>query len=233
MIDSRFRKVEETFIALRRELAAGRITAAQLEQALDTATIEHAGRYWMLGANSGRWYASNGQTWIEAQPPQEAPTPAAAPPPQAAPAPPYAAPAQPYPPNAAPAYAAVPKKPSARNWLLGCLLGCVAPLLAVGGVGLIIQGMANGAYSPPTNGVTLLLGATLLTALCVTALLRTIPAAVFVILCLVWIAAAFLALRLGIDIGGLRRATIPDIAFAAGIAAFFGTILGIPLRKWR
>lgn len=233
MIDSRFRKVEESFIALRRELAAGRITAAQLEQALDAATIEHAGRYWMLGANSGKWYASNGQTWIEAQPPEEAPTPAAAPPPHAAPGP-QAAPSSAYPPNAAPgAYAPVPKKASARNWLLGCSLGCVAPLLAIGGVGLIIQGMANGAYHPPTNGVTLLLGATFLAAACVTALLRTIPAAVFVILCLIWIAAAFLALHLGIDIGGLRRATIPDIAFAAGIAAFFGTVIGIPLRKWR
>jgi hypothetical protein len=31
--------------------------------------IEHEGRYWMLGADSGKWYVHDGQTWVEAAPP--------------------------------------------------------------------------------------------------------------------------------------------------------------------
>jgi hypothetical protein len=59
---------------LKEELDAGRITAERFEQALSDSMIESDGRYWMLGANTGRWYVSDGgEAWHPATPPTDAP----------------------------------------------------------------------------------------------------------------------------------------------------------------
>lgn len=72
MIDLRFQRVELEYARLKEEFAAGRITADELERALEKQTIEAGGRFWALGANSGKWYMSDGDTWTEAEPPRVA-----------------------------------------------------------------------------------------------------------------------------------------------------------------
>lgn len=69
MTDPRFVQSEQHYDRLRAELTAGRITADAFERALWDAMFQADGRYWMLGANSRRWYASTGDSWVKASPP--------------------------------------------------------------------------------------------------------------------------------------------------------------------
>jgi hypothetical protein len=69
--DSRFDRVEAEYRRLRDDLERGAIGPKDLDVALDRAVFELGGRYWMIGANSGRWYGSEGGRWVEAEPPAE------------------------------------------------------------------------------------------------------------------------------------------------------------------
>lgn len=72
--DPRFLRAQAAYARARIELEAGRMTPDQFEQALEAEMIEHQGRWWMLGANSGQWYVHDGRQWIlAAQPVQSAP----------------------------------------------------------------------------------------------------------------------------------------------------------------
>ncbi len=228
MIDSRFRHAEEEFVRLRRELAAGHITAEELEKALDAAMIEHDGRYWMLGANSGKWYVSDGQAWREVRPPivPEA-RPASAPIDRPAPGVPPA--------GAAPAYAAAPpvyappptrSKTSARTVILGGALGCVAPFLAAVGAFLLFRGytLFHRAFE---LGALLFGAAAFLVALCLTALLRKIPLLVLLALYVVGVFGFVAMARFGSSWG------ITTLTIVIGIAVLVGMLCGALLRKWR
>jgi hypothetical protein len=70
MPDDRFRRAEQTYAHLKAELAAGRIGPEQFEAALWDSKFELEGRYWMLGAETGSWYAQDGQSWVPATPPE-------------------------------------------------------------------------------------------------------------------------------------------------------------------
>ncbi len=66
----RFKNVEAEYFRLRGQLAAGRITHAQLEATLKEMMLQDAqGRWWTLGVDSGKWYVRQGETWIESAPP--------------------------------------------------------------------------------------------------------------------------------------------------------------------
>lgn len=66
----RFKTVEAEYFRLRGQLAAGRITRAQLEATLKEIMLQDAqGRWWTLGVDSGKWYVRQGETWIESAPP--------------------------------------------------------------------------------------------------------------------------------------------------------------------
>ena len=66
----RFGNVEAEYFRLRGQLAAGRITRAQLEAALKEMMLQDAqGRWWTMGVDSGKWYVWQGETWIESHPP--------------------------------------------------------------------------------------------------------------------------------------------------------------------
>jgi hypothetical protein len=41
----------------------------QFRAAVEAQVIDHGGRYWMLGVNSGAWYVHDGTDWCEADPP--------------------------------------------------------------------------------------------------------------------------------------------------------------------
>lgn len=75
--DERFRRAEEEYLRLKSEVEAGRTTLESLESALQDSMIEHEGRWWMLGTNSGAWYVHDGSAWTPATPPQ-GPEPTAA-----------------------------------------------------------------------------------------------------------------------------------------------------------
>jgi hypothetical protein len=75
--DERFRSAEEAYLRLKGEVEAGRTTLEGLESALQDSMIEHEGRWWMLGTNSGAWYVHDGSAWTRATPPQ-GPEPTAA-----------------------------------------------------------------------------------------------------------------------------------------------------------
>lgn len=95
MTDERFDNAEREFFKLKGQLAAGRITSEQFDRALKELIVEDVqGRFWMLGADSGKWYVHDGQSWVEANPPgvaqresqiAPAPSPAPAPPPASKP----------------------------------------------------------------------------------------------------------------------------------------------------
>jgi hypothetical protein len=57
-----FKKAEDEFFRLKGQLAAGRITNAQFNPALNNLVIEHEGRWWIIGANSSKWYVHAAST---------------------------------------------------------------------------------------------------------------------------------------------------------------------------
>lgn len=64
-----FQRAEDEFFKLKGQVAAGRITQAQFEEQLRALVVQDAqGRYWMLGADSGKWYVHDGTSWVERTP---------------------------------------------------------------------------------------------------------------------------------------------------------------------
>ncbi len=64
-----FKRTEDQYFVLRGQLAAGRITREQFDAALKGLMLQDAqGRYWMLGADTGKWFMHDGQAWVEANP---------------------------------------------------------------------------------------------------------------------------------------------------------------------
>lgn len=128
MLDPRFQHVAEQYQVLRAKFDAGALDGPAFEAALRGLMIEDEGRYWHIGAASGRWFVSDGDRWVEAEAPEVGP-PAAEPealpgpgaphpaPPAAAALPPAATPhpvAQPTPAQA-PRRARPSRPPSARG----------------------------------------------------------------------------------------------------------------------
>jgi hypothetical protein len=68
-LDPRFQHANDEYFKLRGQLATGRITQAQFDAALKDLMIQDAqGRWWMIGAESGKWYVHEGAAWVEADP---------------------------------------------------------------------------------------------------------------------------------------------------------------------
>jgi hypothetical protein len=63
-------KLEDQYLVLKGQLAAGRITRDQFDASVKDLMVQDAqGRYWMLGPDTGKWYTHDGKNWVEAQPP--------------------------------------------------------------------------------------------------------------------------------------------------------------------
>lgn len=73
MLDPKFVHVQNEYLRLRERHDGGQITNEQFEAALQGLIFEHEGWKWTIGATSGKWFASNGGTWVEAKPPQSGP----------------------------------------------------------------------------------------------------------------------------------------------------------------
>lgn len=67
--DEPFAGAEREHARVKERLAAGELSYEQAQDALNTLLVEHDGRSWTIGANSGTWYVLDGSGWIEAQTP--------------------------------------------------------------------------------------------------------------------------------------------------------------------
>ncbi len=68
-MQDRFRDIEEQYFLLRGQLAMGRLTHEQFEAKLKELMFQDAqGRYWMIGAETSKWYMHDGVKWVEANP---------------------------------------------------------------------------------------------------------------------------------------------------------------------
>jgi hypothetical protein len=64
-----FQRAQDEYFRLRGLLVVGRITTAQFEAQLRELMVQDArGRYWILGADSGKWFVHDGNNWVEGQP---------------------------------------------------------------------------------------------------------------------------------------------------------------------
>ena len=71
--DPRFADVERQYYALKEQLSGGKLTREQFEAALQKLMILDAQtRYWMMGAETGKWYMYDGQNWQQGDPPSSA-----------------------------------------------------------------------------------------------------------------------------------------------------------------
>jgi hypothetical protein len=65
-----FREAEATFAQLREKFQAQKITPQEFSDSLRQLRIkDDEGRFWVIGAESGKWYAYENGEWIERRPP--------------------------------------------------------------------------------------------------------------------------------------------------------------------
>ena len=65
-----FREVEAAFGQLKEKFGGGRISQQEFIDSLKHLRIkDDEGRFWMIGAQSGKWYFFNGEDWVQARPP--------------------------------------------------------------------------------------------------------------------------------------------------------------------
>lgn len=68
-MQDRFRRIEQEYYTLRGQFAVGRLSESDFDTALRALAIEDGhGRVWMIGANTGQWYYSNGESWFQGDP---------------------------------------------------------------------------------------------------------------------------------------------------------------------
>ena len=78
--------MERHFFELKGRLDVGVVTEEQFKAEVQKLRFQDKqGRWWMLGAQSGKWYAYDGARWIPGQPPTDVPSPTAPPCPPDAP----------------------------------------------------------------------------------------------------------------------------------------------------
>lgn len=209
MSDSRFAMVEAQYRSLRAAFDAGRIDAAAFEAALDATAFEHAGRWWMIGADSGRWYASEQGNWVLATPPASATgVPGGATP-------------------ALPSEGPSPRPGSKLRTALGWAL-LVSPVLLVLGAWLT-QYAADEHWDNSDPGTSLLVAGVLLASLSIVARYRWVRRLPAFIAALAWAGAGFVAIRF--ELGhSFDIWWWPDALFATGCAAIVGSGIGALLR---
>lgn len=67
-----FRDVEITFQALRRQYRRKEISRREFIDRLKRLRLrDEEGRFWMIGAQTGKWYYFDGRDWVRAEPPEE------------------------------------------------------------------------------------------------------------------------------------------------------------------
>lgn len=131
MAADKYRLAEDQYFKLRGQFDTGRLTQDQFDEKLRELMLQDDhGRYWMLGADSGKWYLYDGAKWVQGEPYAAPPLPSIAP---TAP-PPVSAPAYAPSPAPAPAYIPPPASPPGRGFpLVPVLIGLALLVLAAAG----------------------------------------------------------------------------------------------------
>ena len=131
MAADKFKHAEEEYFKLRGQFDTKRITQEQFDEKLRALMVQdEQGRYWMLGADSGKWYYYDGAKWVQGDPYPGASMP-----------PPLAAPSEMHPvssPDAARAPVSAPPARGQRNLLLPILIVVAVLLLGIGAL-LVFQ----------------------------------------------------------------------------------------------
>ncbi|MBM3293846.1 MAG: zinc ribbon domain-containing protein [Candidatus Aminicenantes bacterium] len=71
-MDSTFKSVEEQFNGLKARFQAGGITRQEFIDEMKKLRLkDEEGRFWMIGAQSGKWYFFDGRDWVQAEPPTQ------------------------------------------------------------------------------------------------------------------------------------------------------------------
>ena len=68
-LQAAFARAEEAYVGLRERYDAGSLPADEFKAAVEAQMVDHGGRYWMLGVDSGKWYVHDGKDWSLADPP--------------------------------------------------------------------------------------------------------------------------------------------------------------------
>jgi hypothetical protein len=64
-----FKRTEDEYFKLKGQLATGRITREQFEARLRELMVQdQQGRYWLLGADTGKWFVHEADGWVEREP---------------------------------------------------------------------------------------------------------------------------------------------------------------------
>src|ERR1700694_4082842 len=78
MAADKFRHAEDEYFKLRGQFDTGRLTQDQFDEKLrELMQQDEQGRYWMLGADSAKWYFYDGTKWVQGAPYQGAEIPIA------------------------------------------------------------------------------------------------------------------------------------------------------------
>lgn len=65
-----FEELENRYYVLKGKHSAGLLSDEEFQAAVDKLTLQDSeGRWWMIGAKSGKWYLSREGEWVEAEPP--------------------------------------------------------------------------------------------------------------------------------------------------------------------
>ncbi len=79
-------EMERRFFELKGKLDVGAITDPEFKTEVEKLKLQDAdGRWWMLGAQSGKWYSFDGARWLPGKRPVEPPPPPPPPPPATVP----------------------------------------------------------------------------------------------------------------------------------------------------
>lgn len=69
MAADNYRRAEDEYFRLRGQFDTGRVTQEQFDEKLrELMQQDPQGRYWMLGADSGKWYYYDGAKWVQGNP---------------------------------------------------------------------------------------------------------------------------------------------------------------------
>jgi hypothetical protein len=71
-MDLTFKSVQETFSGLKAKFQAGGISRQEFIDEMKKLRLkDDTGRFWMIGAQSGKWYFFDGRDWVQAEPPTQ------------------------------------------------------------------------------------------------------------------------------------------------------------------
>ncbi|MCX6578340.1 MAG: zinc ribbon domain-containing protein [Candidatus Aminicenantes bacterium] len=69
-MDTQFKDIEQAFNDLKKKFQAGEISRQEFVEEMKKLRLKDGqGRFWMIGAQSGKWYYFEGKDWVQSEPP--------------------------------------------------------------------------------------------------------------------------------------------------------------------